>query len=145
MLTGGGDGMARLWDAATGKPVTALKADNEAVAAAFSADGRLLFTYGSNSSRRWPRFTSVQALVDEVKATVPSCLTAAQRETFHLALAAPGWCYTKNLWPYDAENNLGPRPLPWDERLVAGYNVVAGWISSLMAGKMENGTSDASR
>ena len=51
ILTSGDDGMARLWDAASGKDVLDLKADRTALfSAAFSHDGRYVVTGGQEGA-----------------------------------------------------------------------------------------------
>ena len=68
---------------------------------------------------------------------LPRCLTPDQRQSFHLpAVAAPRWCHSMNLWPYDdhsppytpgAQPPYGPLQLTWDERLAATWDAVAFW------------------
>lgn len=55
-LTGCAGGTARLWDAATGKPIgPALRHNDWVVGAAFSPDGRTLLTGSSDGTARlWP-------------------------------------------------------------------------------------------
>jgi hypothetical protein len=134
MLTGSGDNTARLWDAATGKLVATLEGHTDAVrVVAFSPDGaRVLTGFLDNTARLWPVFSSAQALVEEVKASAPRCLTPAQRESFHLGTPPPLWCAARHLWPFaDAE----PPAAGWDERLLAAWDRAAGWFSKARAGK----------
>jgi hypothetical protein len=87
----GSDNTARLWEAATGKLMTVFERNEGDVRlVAFSPGGRQLLTiYNDTTVRLWYRFTSVQALVDEVKSTVHACLTIEQRDRFHLPTPTP--------------------------------------------------------
>ena len=134
VLTGSEDHTARLWDAATGKTVATLEGHTGAVwAVAFSPDGARVLT-GSNdgTARLWPVFSSAQALVEEVKASAPRCLTLAQRESFHLGAPPPRWCHTRELWPFA---DAAPPPESWDEWLLAGWDRAAAWFGKARARK----------
>jgi len=130
----GSDNTARLWEAATGKLMTVFERNEGDVRlVAFSPGGRQLLTiYNDTTVRLWYRFTSVQALVDEVKSTVHACLTIEQRDRFHLPTPTPRWCYDKKLWPYDDASALAPPPLSLDERLIASFDAVASWVRSIL-------------
>jgi WD40 repeat protein len=100
-------------------------------AVAFSPDGKLVLT-GSHdkTARLWPVSSGTQALVETAKATVPRCLTPAQRQRCHFPPAAPRWCYTNKLWPYDDQAKVPPAPPAWDERLLAAWDRVTAWTGS---------------
>jgi hypothetical protein len=117
VLTGSWDKTARLWEAATGKPVATFTGHTGPIwAVAFSPDGqRVLTGSADNRARLWEVFSSAQALVEVVKASVPRCLTAAERERFSLGTGPPRWCYRQNLWPYADQAPA----MSWDERLAA--------------------------
>jgi hypothetical protein len=51
------------------------------------------------------------------KSILPRCLTLDQRQRFHLAPAAPRWCHSMNLWPYDDPAKTPMPPLTWDDRI----------------------------
>jgi TIR domain/WD domain, G-beta repeat len=154
VLTGSYDKTARLWDAATGAPVATLEEHTGPVfAVAFSLDGKRVLT-GSwdKTARLWPVFSSSQAEIDEIKASVPRCLTPEERERSHLHTATPRWCYARNLWPYldhgppEAPNPpYGPPPMTWDEKLVALWDRTTGWLAGsgppkMPAAPLVNGT-----
>jgi hypothetical protein len=46
-------------------------------------------------------FPDAQALVSAVKATVPRCLTRAQRKAFFLLPEPPAWCIEMEKWPFN--------------------------------------------
>jgi hypothetical protein len=77
-------------------------------------------------------FSSAQALVEEVKASTPRCLTVTEREFFHLGTAPPHWCHTRNLWPFA---DTAPSPPGWDEWLLATWDRAAGWFGKARAGE----------
>ena len=119
---------------ATGKTVATLEGHTDRVTAvAFSHDGaRVLTGSDDNTARLWPVFSSAQALVEEVKASVPRCLTLTLRELFHLGTPPPHWCYARNLWPFA---DAAPPPAAWDERLLAVWDRAAEWFGKARAGK----------
>ncbi|MGA8448412.1 MAG: hypothetical protein WB766_24975 [Roseiarcus sp.] len=140
LLTGSFDNTARLWDLATGETVATLVGHKDYVwAVAFSPDGKRVLT-GSrdNTARLWEVFPTAQAVVDEVKASVPRCLTPDERKQFHLQAPTPRWCYARNLWPYldhgppgisGTSPPYGPPALTWDEELVALWDRTTGWLA----------------
>ena len=140
VLTGSGDKTARLWDAATGAAVAALEGHTGAInAVAFSPDGqRVLTSSDDNTARLWPVFSSAQAEIEEVKASLPRCLTPEEREHSHLHDAAPRWCHARNLWPYldhgPPETNgssppYGPPAMSWDEEVFALWDRATSWLA----------------
>ena len=128
VLTGGlADKTARLWDAATGKTVATLAGHAGPVTTvAFSPDGtRVLTGSWDSTARLWSLFKSAQDLINQVRTTVPHCLTPLQREAFHLGTSPPRWCYERNLWPFADHGQPyisggsppdGPPAPSWDER-----------------------------
>ena len=140
VVTGSNDKTARLWDTATGNPVATLAGhDGSVIAVAFSPDGKLVVTGSADKmARLWKVFSSVQALVEAVKASVPRCLSPAQRQQFHLGTVAPRWCHTRNLWPYAdhgptetqrSRPPYGPPAISWDELLIATWDRLTGWFT----------------
>jgi hypothetical protein len=102
---------------------------------AFSLDGKLVLTGSGNTARLWQALPT-QSLIREARSMLPRCLTPDQRQRFHLARAAPRWCHSMNLWPYDdhsppytpaGQPPYGPLPLTWDERLAAAWDAMAFW------------------
>jgi WD40 repeat protein len=121
-----------LWDAATGEPVATLRGHTGTVTSvAFSPDGtRVLAGYQDGAARLWRVFRSAQELVETVKVLTPRCLILAQRGESHLGTAPPRWCEARGLWPFDDHRpedamSDNPRPLHWDEWLVAAWDRVA--------------------
>ena len=67
----------------------------------FSPDGAGVLTASRDKTARlWRVFATTQDLVDHIKTQVPRCLTAEQRHRLHLAPTVPGWCRSRQLWPY---------------------------------------------
>ena len=139
VLTGSIDNAARLWDAPTGKTVATLEGHTGPVTAvAFSPDSTFVLTGSVDKTvRLWPVFSSAQALVEEVKASAPRCLTLTQRASFHLGTPPPRWCYTHNLWPFadPGPHDAETPPAGWDEWLVAEWDLAAGWFGKARAAK----------
>jgi hypothetical protein len=66
VLTGSHDGTARLWEAASGKPIATLRHEGEVLAVAFSPDGRTALTGGwDTAARLW------EAATDKPIASLP--------------------------------------------------------------------------
>ena len=148
VLTGPRDKTVRLWDAASGKAMATLAGHTAWVATVtFSPDGsRVLTGSYDHTARLWFVFKSAQALIDTVRASVPRCLTPTQRGAFHLGTPPPRWCYERNLWPFadhgrsyleGGDPPYGPPPPTWDEKLLAAWDRVGSWFSSVAA-KQEN-------
>lgn len=133
------DAVRRKWSSRWNERKLLAGNDDGGMAVAFSPDGtRVLTGSWDKTARLWPVLPSAQALVDAVKASLPRCLTPAQREQFHLGTAAPRWCHTRNLWPYadhgppEAARSsppYGPPPLAWDEWLIALPDRSTGWFT----------------
>jgi dipeptidyl aminopeptidase/acylaminoacyl peptidase len=139
VLTGSTDNTARLWDAASGAPVATLEGHTDAITAvAFSPDGRRVLTASNDGTARlWPVFSSAQAEIDEVKASLPRCLTPEERKQFHLREVSR-WCYARNLWPHldhgppeiaGSSPPYGPPPLTWDEKVTAFWDRWTSWFA----------------
>ena len=103
IVTASRDGTARLWDAETGKPISEpfTGHTNEVLSAAFSPDGKRIVTASRDGTARlWDIFANTQELVSRAKATIPRCLTPAQRRAFFLQPEPPLWCIEQEKWPY---------------------------------------------
>ena len=104
VVTASTDKTARLWDAATGKPIgEPLKGHEDSVqSAAFSPDGRRIVTASADKSARlWEIFADTQEFVTHAKAAVPRCLTPTRRVVdFFLPPEPPHWCIELEKWPY---------------------------------------------
>ena len=103
IVTASEDKTARLWDAATGKPIgEPLKGHGGDVnSAAFSPDGRRIVTASwDKTARIWRIFANTQEMVTHAKAIAPRCLTPAQRTEFFLPPEPPLWCIEMEKWPY---------------------------------------------
>ena len=107
-------------------------------AVAFSPDGNHVLT-GSldKTARLWSVF-SAQDVVDEVKATVPRCMTPNEREHSHLHDASSRWCHARNLWPYldhgppevkGSSPPYGPPSMSLDEKLIGFWDRWTGWLT----------------
>jgi WD40 repeat protein len=128
VLTGSDDNTARLWEAATGKPVATLSGHTGSVrAVAFSPDGKLVLTGSEDKTARLWEVLPTQSLIREAKSIIPRCLTPSQRQSFHLSPAAPRWCNSMNLWPYDNPAKTPMPPLTWDERFANAWDALAFW------------------
>jgi tetratricopeptide (TPR) repeat protein len=70
---------------------------------AVTPDGaRIVTGAADNTARVWDLFPSGQALIEQAKRMAPRCLTAAQRERYHLPPTPPHWCDARQKWPSDA-------------------------------------------
>ena len=103
IVTASSDKTARVWDAASGKPIAVLRGHADLVwSAAFSPDGRRIVTASKDQTAGiWDTFPDTQGLVSQAKADIPLCLTLAQRKTFFLPPEPPAWCIEMAKWPYD--------------------------------------------
>lgn len=105
VITGSEDKTARVWELATGVEVAVLKGHEGTVRSlTVTPDGSRIITGSDDTTARvWDNFKTTQALIDLSKASVPRCLTRAERERFYLAPEPPSWCITKHKWPYQTE------------------------------------------
>ena len=95
IVTASEDKTARLWDAATGKPIgEPLKGHEDSVkSAAFSPDGtRIVTASADKTARLWEVFANTQEFVAHAKAASPRCLSPARRIEFFLPPEPPYWC-----------------------------------------------------
>jgi WD40 repeat protein len=110
ILSGSDDGTVRILDAASGQQVAELKGHSDAIrSVAFSPDGSRIITGSEDGTARiWGAPPPAQTMIDRSKDSVSRCLTHAQRKQFHLAEAAPRWCYDKKKWPYSNPKLMPP-------------------------------------
>jgi WD domain, G-beta repeat len=104
IVTGAADNTARVWDANTFAELGRLTGHTGAVySVAFSTDGHRIVTgLGDKTAQVSEIYQGGrQALIEHAKAIIPRCLTAEQRQQYHLELAPPGWCKSTQKWPYD--------------------------------------------
>jgi WD40 repeat protein len=101
IVTASLDGTAKVWDVATVAELYRLEANNSAMMdASFSLDGARVLTVSMDRvARLWSVPLSTGDLITRAKARVPRCLTAGQRELFHLPATVPEWCHTLAKWP----------------------------------------------
>jgi hypothetical protein len=73
-------------------------------AGAFDRTGsQIVIGSTDGTARLWRTFSSsTQALIDSAKATLPRCLTPAQRTSANLDLTPPPWCIAREKWPYNS-------------------------------------------
>ncbi len=121
---------AKLWDAASGKPLAMLQEGAATTCAGVSQDGRTLLTGDRDGvGRLWsfertaaaPSAATLAAMIEFSKTHVPRCLTRGQRESASLEIEPPAWCIEMAKWPYQTQawrdwlrykrENAGP-PLP---------------------------------
>ena len=97
IITGSDDAIARIWDAKSGVELAELEGHTGWVTSvAVTPDGaRVITGSGDTTVRIWEVFPVGQSLIEEAKAIAPRCLTAAQREQFHLSPKQPHWCDAK--------------------------------------------------
>ena len=104
IVTASFDKTARIWDAASGKPIgEPLTGHADVVrSAAFSPDGgRIVTASYDKTARIWKIFPDTQALVSRAKADIPRCFIPAQRKAFFLPPEPPSWCIEMEKWPYN--------------------------------------------
>jgi WD40 repeat protein len=111
VITASEDKTVRLWDHARQLTLAVFREPNLewGSASIFSPDGTRVLTVArkllDETSRIWRvlTFLTTQALVDDAKAVVPSCLTDAERERAYLDPTPPIWCIEMNKPPYDTQ------------------------------------------
>ena len=109
IVTASADLTARIWDAASGKPISDhLRGHMDWVnSAAFSPDGERVVTASNDfTARIWDIFPDAQVLASRARADVPRCLTLAQRKAFFLPPEPPAWCVEIEKWPYNTPNEF---------------------------------------
>jgi tetratricopeptide (TPR) repeat protein len=104
IVTGSHDTTARVWDAKSFAELAVLRGHTGTVnSVAVSPDeARIVTGSYDNTARVWEVFPIGQALVEQAKTLAPRCLTAEQRQRYHLAPTPPRWCANMQKWPYDA-------------------------------------------
>ena len=101
VVTASYDRTARVWDGVTGKPVGEFRHDSPPQSVLFSPDGTRIVTVSDNGAGRlWTVFPDTQQLVAHARATVPRCLTPAQRAAYFLPPEPRAWCIETAKWPY---------------------------------------------
>ena len=101
VVTASYDRTARVWDGVAGKPVGELRHDSPPQSVLFSPDGKRIVTVSDNGAGRlWTVFPDMQQLVAHARATVPRCLTPAQRAAYFLPPEPRAWCIEMAKWPY---------------------------------------------
>ena len=133
IVAGYNSGTARLWETTSGKHMATFEGHSGIVRQAIiSPNGQWVLTRTGTEVQLWS-IESAQALVDKAREIVPRCLTPRQREAFHLRGAAPRWCHTHGLWPYDGKSPpfapgsappFGPPPTTWDEWIASALDVI---------------------
>jgi WD40 repeat protein len=100
IVTASSDGSVRLWDAETGKPIGELKgvAGGAETRVSFSPDGERIVVTAGYTARLLKLFANTQELVSYAKASIPRCLTVAQRNAFFLPPDPPQWCVELGKW-----------------------------------------------
>jgi len=87
------DGAWHKWSSSWGERRLLTGHTGGVTAVAFSPNGARVLTGSFDmTARLWPMFSSAQALVEEVKASAPRCLTPTQREAHNLGTPPPRWC-----------------------------------------------------
>lgn len=102
------DGTFSMIDVAVGRFVDqanwTMLAGTKTVPMAFDPSGnRVLFLYG-NEVHAWSFIPSVQDMLDNARAYVPSCIAPASRSDFYLADEPPAWCIERGKKPYDTDD-----------------------------------------
>ena len=104
VLTTSYDKTARIWDAAEGEEIMALRGHGDRVwGATFSPDGSRVATASwDGTARIWqvPGTVSTEFLV-RAQQIAPRCLTPDERAQVFLGAESPAWCTAIRKWPYD--------------------------------------------
>jgi hypothetical protein len=108
IVTGSYDHTARVWDAKTFAELATLKGHTNLVTSvAVSPDGARIVTGSWDTTARvWDIFPIGQTLVEQTETLAPRCLTAEQRQSYHLAPTLPRWCASMQKWPYDTGTSV---------------------------------------
>jgi hypothetical protein len=94
-----------VWDLMGNELATIRFPNSDPRAIAVLPNGEYVIVGFSDGTARTLRlFPSKQALVNEVKAAIPRCLTAEERERYYLLQTPPGWCIEMHKWPYNVES-----------------------------------------
>jgi WD40 repeat protein len=120
VLTASADATARLWDTETGTVIATY-----GVASSWKDGTKIYSDDRLNKSVR--RFSTSQESVNHAKSIVPRCLTAPQRNHFHLSAEPPRWCKDLKKWPYDGPANTLAPTQPWYEKALLN---LGGWIGA---------------
>jgi WD40 repeat protein len=106
VLTASLDATARVWDASGKGELYRLEGSAPMTSAVFSPDDTLvLATSLDRKAQLWRIPISTDDLIKQAESRAPRCLSAQQREAFHLSVVAPGWCYELKKWPYDEDKS----------------------------------------
>jgi WD40 repeat protein len=102
VLSSAVDGTIRLWELSSGLTIGDLRwHGGELRNIALTPDGsRVLTASRDGLARVWELFPG-HGDIGRAKATVPRCLTPAERKRFHLTPMPPTWCARLQKWPYN--------------------------------------------
>ena len=116
IVTASDDKTARIWDAATGKPIgEPLRGHEDGVtSAAFSPDGKRIVTASWTRRRGLGTSSRLRRLVGHAKVVIPRCLTPEQRKSLPIR--------RRQLVHRDGEVAL--KPAAWKQ-----------WLADVRAGK----------
>ena len=105
IVTGSTDNTARVWDANTFTELAILKGLPAPVnSLAVTPDGAHIVILFDDTVRVLELFPAGQALVANAQQVAPRCLTADQRQAYHLPPRPPRWCDSKQKWPFDIDS-----------------------------------------
>jgi WD40 repeat protein len=97
------DRTIRIWDVSTVTELYRIDVDTIGMMYAdFALDGTRIITTSLNTGAQlWRIPASTEKIIARAKERVTRCLTARQREVFHLTPDPPAWCRELKKWPYD--------------------------------------------